>query len=114
MRMRCGSCAGEYDSIFPDGTRYFHACGPVNVTRVTRAGATIDVPISTLKPDDLVTVQRDGKNLEVPIAAMQPGDLRQGDRNVPRQDARNENIDPRKANTPHPIVAEGNGAIAVP
>jgi len=28
-RWRCLSCEGEYDDIFPDGLRYFHACPPL-------------------------------------------------------------------------------------
>lgn len=90
--MRCKSCGGEFEPKNRDGSSYFHACPPVSMVRVERAGAWQDVPLSDLKPTDSINVVRDGATVKTLVAALLPDDQRQGDTFVERPNKRDENV----------------------
>lgn len=114
MRMQCGTCAGTYATQTVDGCRYFHACPPLLLLEIVRDSAVLEVALSDLRSSDIVKVYRNGAAIDVAIAAMLPDDFRLGERERPRPNARNENVDPTKARETSPIIAEGRGAVAVP
>lgn len=114
MRMKCGTCQGEYVTEFADGTRYFHACPPLVLVSVSREGEGREIPLAELVPTDRIMVLRGGSAIETTIAQVLPDDRRIGDREVPRPNARNENVDPTKTTDRRPMIAEGRGAVAVP
>jgi hypothetical protein len=114
MKLRCGTCQGEYNRTLPDGMLYFHACPPLTMLQVKRGGRAIAIPLSDLQQTDVLTVLRDGKAIELAAADVARDDTRIGDTIAPRPDARNENVDVTRKGSPHPIVAEGRGASAAP
>lgn len=85
--LQCQTCGGTYYLIQADGARYFHACPPVDYSRVQRLdGSTTVVP-----PGD------EGIRLIVELVP------------VPRPDARDENVHQTDPSTPGRIRAEGRG-----
>lgn len=68
--MKCESCGGVYETDQERQTRYFHACPPIEVVTVDRAGAIVTVPREEVQPDDK------------PIRA----------KVIPRPDGRDENV----------------------
>ena len=113
MRQRCNTCQGEYDTIGADGSSYFHACPPETLVSVRRGTQRLEVLLSDVRPDDVVSVQRAGATIDVPAAETAAGDIRMGDRTRPRAEGRNENIDPRARPGVRAILAEGRGASPV-
>jgi hypothetical protein len=94
--VECLSCGGRYENTLPDGTRYFHVCPPVPALKVSRQGAEVLVALHLVRRTDIVRVSRDGKELAVPHADVAPLDLVLEATDMPRPNARNENLDREK------------------
>jgi len=90
--LKCSACGGTYESTMKDGVAYFHACPPLSLSHVERAGAPMDVPISDLKPTDTIEVMRAGAKVKILANTMQPDDQRVGDTTIERPNKRDENI----------------------
>lgn len=69
-KMKCRTCGGTYDTDQARGTKYFHACPPI----------------------DIVTVDRAGEIKTMPLDDMLPGDILLTATTEPRPDARDENV----------------------
>ena len=69
-RMRCTTCGGTYQTDQARGTRYFHACPPI----------------------DRVTIERDGRTTTVDRADVLESDTVLEETVEPRPDARDENV----------------------
>ena len=61
-RVQCVTCSGVYDTVFRDGTRYFHACPPI-LNRTTGA----------------VTERPDKRDENIDMTKVREGDPRQPD-----------------------------------
>lgn len=57
-KMRCNTCAGVYDSLLPDGTQYYHACPPLLMIAIDRAGARLEVAPGDVRGGDITIEQR--------------------------------------------------------
>jgi hypothetical protein len=90
-RRRCNACNGEYEDIGLDNMPYFHACPPVTVARVTRAGRSQTVPVSDVRATDQIVVLRNNQQTTIAAGDIQPTDTRIGDELAPRANARDEN-----------------------
>jgi hypothetical protein len=88
-KRQCRSCGGIYFDPQRDGLAYYHSCPPVT----------------------LVTVERLGVELEVALDQVLALDKELSRRDVPRPNARDENITLHRDGTRDSIVAEGAGAI---
>lgn len=113
MPKQCLTCRGVYEPQTADGLEYYHACPPVLLVAVTRAGAPLEVFSTDVQPTDTINVLRAGAVVPALVAALEAGDQRLGDRLVPRPDARDENIDPAKPAGRSRARAEGKGTADV-
>jgi hypothetical protein len=114
-RLRCNTCQGEYTDVGPDGLRYFHACAPSTLVRVTRAGVDQDVALAAVQPTDLVFVLRGGVRTQVAFSAILATDVRADDRTTPRANFRDENtalVGGQREGT-RQIKARGAGATVI-
>jgi hypothetical protein len=105
MRLKCGTCGGEYDSVLPDGMRYFHACPPVRFVLVTRKRQPLYVQPANLLVDDVVTVTAGGKTREISSSAMLVDDDFMFTRMGPRPGHRDENVIATGPHQGEPIAA---------
>lgn len=86
--LQCRTCAGIYDDVLSDGTRYFHACPPLSLVELDAA-----VTAGTVR-------LRPGETVEAAHAR----------RAWPRANARDENVDREKvaaARTPAGTLRPG-------
>lgn len=116
MAKQCVTCGGVYEPISRDGLPYFHACPPITCVAVTRAGKAGLVPITKLAPTDMVRVERSGAAIDVAAADLLADDVRSGDVQLPRPNARDENVIVTRSGTGQRVTqpkAEGLGAIDV-
>lgn len=95
MATECLSCGGVYESVQADGTTYQHACPPVRAVRVKGS---------------------DGRERTALLSDVRVDDERLEELSVPRDNARDETVDPRAAlvNGRRPLKAEGLGVREVP
>jgi hypothetical protein len=112
--LACVACGGTYADVCHDGMRYFHACPPVTVVTVSRAGVVTDVSIHAVKPTDLVTVTRAGVVQLVPASAVLVDDIPAPVKFAPRVGARDENIASVDASGVAQIKSAGAGVVPAP
>lgn len=55
--VKCRTCNGTYEPLQADGTRYYHACPPLERATVDRLGALVDVDARTVQPGERVVRQ---------------------------------------------------------
>mgnify|MGYP001600417606 FL=1 len=114
MRVQCLSCLGVYNDVLLDGVRYFHACPPVHLRHVQRAGTDLDVPLDQVHPTDLLRVFRAGVALDVPAAAVLASDLLLGDSFIERPSTRDENVPSTREQDTWRMKAIGLGVQPAP
>jgi hypothetical protein len=108
MRVECNTCLGRYNPVGADGIRYFHVCPPVAGVQVVRDGARLAVPIAELLADDIVVVIRGDKPGTTTHAKRRLTDVLLERVDLPRPNARNENVMSETAG-PAGLIAYGLG-----
>lgn len=59
MHKHCNACGGRYLDPQPDGSRFYHVCGTEILVTVTREGATIEIPLPTMRSKDVEISRRE-------------------------------------------------------
>lgn len=96
MRVECQTCRGHYDTVLPDGSEYYHVCPPLSAWEVR---AAIAAGASPLTPAQTAALTKADNPKPDPVTAIAPppgGDGYLQSLALPRPNARNENVDPKK------------------
>jgi len=87
----CLSCGGRYHTTDANGMAYYHTCPDHTIVSVTRGALKLDVELHAVQPGDVIVSQR----------------------NAPRANARDENVQADGKTKGQPIAA-GAGVLEAP
>lgn len=95
--LRCKTCGGEYEDLGPDGMAYYHVCPPLSVSEMKDAIAQQALPLTKRQLKALTDARAADDMFEVKAGEPTRADLVLSSFVIERPQARNENVDLRKA-----------------